>query len=46
MKQFMLHVKSQPTTKVGSDAKNALPTSTCNYADVLGLSWIFRENYA
>lgn len=45
MKQFMLcGEKNQPSNKVGSDAKNALPTMSYNWTDVSGLSWILMED--
>ncbi|WP_428323992.1 hypothetical protein [Nitrosopumilus sp.] len=47
MKQFMLHGKKpRPSSMVGSDAKNTLPTTSYNWTDLMGLSWVFREDYA
>ncbi|WP_182126624.1 hypothetical protein [Nitrosopumilus sp. b2] len=53
MKQVTLNIQrpDQSLSLVGSDVKNALPTSTyCNWTELAGLSWIFVDddlkNYA
>ena len=47
MKQVMVNnyvqKPDQLSILVGSDAKNALPTSSITAMDLMGLSWIFME---